>query len=202
MVKINLSITQELILSCLKKQDGLTSKEIAEKTKQPIVVVSNTIKSLLKAKHIKENKTKEGVVFSYLPPPVKKEKEESTNNPKKFYMQRDRTKYELEGNGLILGKGRFVLAVVKSYIQANKPTFAQMEEQFPKSLQKGMGVFLKVVDIKKKAIEARFFMGDTEILTTADNIKIAVTREFGKSNTPLIAEHAIKKLKYKVKIHN
>ncbi len=204
-----LSDTQELILACLKKKDGLSSKEIAEQTKQPAVVVSNAIKSLIKIKYVKETKTKEGVTLSYLPPPVAKEKSETktekVEKPKSThssYMKRDTTKYELDGNGAILGKGRFVLEVVRKFIAENKPTLAQLEEQFPKALQKGMGVFLKLADIKKKEIEVRYFLGDKETFTTSDGVKIAVTREFGKSNTPLVADLAVKKLKYKVKVHN
>lgn len=118
------------------------------------------------------------------------------------YLKRDLTKYELNGNGEKLGKGKFVLALVKLYVSDKpKTSFDDLCKAFPAELQKGYkGVFAKTAEVKKNNLSARYFMENDQIIKTIDGVAISVTREFGAGNILVVVEHA-KKLGYKVKEH-
>ncbi len=136
---------------------------------------------------------------------TKMENVDPTPKPKRErsgYLKRDLTKYELNGNGEKLGKGKFVLALVKQHVTDKpKTTFEDLCKAFPIELQKGYkGVFAKISDVKKNNLAARYFMENDQIIKTADGIAISVTREFGAGNILVVVEHA-KKLGYKVKEH-
>ncbi len=135
---------------------------------------------------------------------VEETKTEKTEKPKRERtgnLKRNHDKYELNGNGEKLGKGKLVLAMVKQFMfDKPKTTFEELGRAFPAELQAGYkGVFAKVVDVKKNDLAKRYFMHD-QIIKTSDGIAVTVTREFGSGNIAAVLEHA-KKMGFKIKVH-
>lgn len=97
---------------------------------------------------------------------------------------KDRTKYEFEGN--TYGKGRLVLAVIKAYVRDHKNiTFTELRNTFPESLQKSYGIFqmLESDKVKRSRVKGykRFYFGEDEIieLNDRDKTKIVVSSQWG-----------------------
>ena len=65
-------------------------------------------------------------------------KEKNEERRKVVKSKRDNTKYLF--NGLVLGKGRFVLEVVKEYLKQNPQTFEKLKQVFPNEKQGSTGV--------------------------------------------------------------
>lgn len=113
-------------------------------------------------------------------------------------ISKDYTQYLF--NGKTYGKGRLVLAVLKQYVQEHRDlTFSQLESAFPQSLQ-GRSVFttfeiaMKTYNDSKRK---RNFIESEDLITLADNVTIAVSREWGSSNIGELIDHAAS-LGYKI----
>lgn len=63
-------------------------------------------------------------------------------------MPRYFTKYNF--NGLILGKGHLVLAVIKKFVNQNQPTLAQLYKAFPVEVQGRKGLFCTEQEFNEK----------------------------------------------------
>ncbi|WP_108946912.1 hypothetical protein [Shewanella halifaxensis] len=107
-------------------------------------------------------------------------------------MPKDSTKYQL--NGETYGKGRLVHAVVKQYIQNEKPTVKQLKNAFPKELQGSIGVFLTEVEIALRAQSSRDnkvrFFTNSEDSLLAGGETIFVCTEWGVGNIGEFIHHA------------
>ena len=57
----------------------------------------------------------------------------------------DKTKYIFNNNEY--GKGRLVLAVVKQYLHDHNPTYQQLKQQFPNTLQGSQFVVISADDL-------------------------------------------------------
>ena len=107
---------------------------------------------------------------------------------------RDDTKYLFNGN--IQGKGRLVLEIVKEYLKQNPVSFDTLKQIFPDKMQKfSIGVINTLEYIKNKyqgKSKKRHFVKSNEILVTADNVRFAVSTEWGSVNIKNILDFAMK----------
>jgi len=92
------------------------------------------------------------------------------------------TKYSFKGNEYT--KRRLVLAIVKQYVQDLNPTFSEICEAFPSSLQGGAGVIISAEELAERKRNStdtieRFFTGDNESLQTSDGTTIYVSNQWG-----------------------
>ena len=97
--------------------------------------------------------------------------------------KRNISKYTFENNPY--GKGRLVLAVVKSYVSNKLGTsFNDLQELFPKHLQGSSCVFnlySDAQDVYERTGHKRHFIKSDEIIKLSD-CEIAVSTEWGKGN--------------------
>jgi len=95
----------------------------------------------------------------------------------------DRTQYLF--NGKQYGKGRLVLAVLKHHLIVNEDySYQKLEKDFPRELQGSQGVFAqldKAMEIRDRTGYKRHFL-DIDDLLEVENVKIAVSKEWGKKN--------------------
>lgn len=99
---------------------------------------------------------------------------------------RDTTKYSIDG-GEPLKKRRFVLAVVKKYVENNKGiTYEELKKRFPDRLSNSPlhGVFRPYKEIKEKLnsqpdLEKRFFLDEEDLIELSDGIKLTVYNQWG-----------------------
>lgn len=105
---------------------------------------------------------------------------------------KDKTKYIF--NGLILGKGRFVFEVVREYLSRNpSSSFHELLQRFPSNLQGSTGVINTLDFIENKysnSIKKRHYVNESDILISGDNIRFAVSTEWGIDNISNIVELA------------
>ena len=93
---------------------------------------------------------------------------------------RDKTKYMFEGR--IYPKNRLVLAIIKTYVKNNNPSYEELNNVFDKSLQGS----LKVVELYENALNIsdgskRYFMKEDDILIL-NNQKVVVCTQWGIFN--------------------
>lgn len=112
---------------------------------------------------------------------------------------KDYNKYNFEGN--LYGKSKLALALVKKYLTDHpNTTYDQLKVVFPDKLQPKFGFIRPIEEAKEKCKKyKRFYIDGEYILTTGDDIEIAVSREFGIDNINMIIETA-KKLHYSINI--
>lgn len=106
---------------------------------------------------------------------------------------RDKTKYIINGTSAILPKNRFVLELVKSYLQKHPSDFSSLKRVFKDEYQGSTGVINKLDFVETKFANKsnkRHFTGKDEILTSADNIQFVVSTEWGKDNIKNIVDLA------------
>ncbi|QZT33063.1 hypothetical protein HUR95_12145 [Caldalkalibacillus thermarum TA2.A1] len=104
----------------------------------------------------------------------------------------DRTKFIY--NGQKYNKGRLVLAVLKDYVEENKPvSYAELRKAFPDNLQGSSGVFVtkeKALSIFERTGYKRYYIKDDELIKLGDGSVIAVTTQWGKGNIYKFIERA------------
>lgn len=155
--------------SLLQQYDGELIETILQK-----ISINITAKN-----HIKGNKS------DFISDSVKLEKSSS----------RDTTKYKLNGSGKTLGKNRFVLEVVKKFLEQNPTDYSSLKTIFRDELQGSTGVINKLDFVETKyanKTNKRHFTSKDEILVSSDNIKFVVTTEWGKGNIDNIVNLARK----------
>ena len=106
---------------------------------------------------------------------------------------RDKTKYIINGTGARLPKNRFVLELVKAYLQKNPTDFSSLKRVFKDEYQGSTGVINKLDFVETKYANKsnkRHFTGKDEILTSADKIQFVVSTEWGKDNINNIVDLA------------
>ena len=99
---------------------------------------------------------------------------------------RDTSKYSIDG-GRPLNKRRFVLAVVRKYVENNPGiTFEQLRKRFPPTLCGSPihGVFRPYKEILIKLqnqpdLERRFFLEPEDLITLSDGTRITVFNQWG-----------------------
>lgn len=104
----------------------------------------------------------------------------SSNQKEESQPNRDKTKYMF--NGKVYPKNRLVLAVIKKYVEQNKPTYEELNKVFDKSLQGSLGV-VELYENAKKVSDAskRFFMKEEDVLIL-NNQKAVVCTQWGIFN--------------------
>ena len=107
-------------------------------------------------------------------------------------MARDYTKYNVSGVGQNLNKRQLVGKVVRHWAAANKPTFDELSNQFPDSIQGSKGFIRKVKDVDDPK---RFDLKNPIVLKY--KVEACVSNQWGKENVADFIEH-IKTLGYAV----
>ena len=106
--------------------------------------------------------------------------------------QRDLTKYRF--NGTLYGKGRLVHAVVKAFLQDKpKTTFEDLKIAFPDSCQGSWGVIAlqeKGQEVFDRSGHYRYFIDESDELTTGDQKRIVGCNEWGVGNIGRFIERA------------
>ena len=100
---------------------------------------------------------------------------------------RDTSKYSIDG-GEPLKKRRFVLAVVRKYVEGHPGiTYEQLKEQFPDSLSGSPlhGVFRPYEEIQLKLqnqpdLIKRFFLEPEDLITLSDGTRLTVYNQWGQ----------------------
>lgn len=100
---------------------------------------------------------------------------------------RDTSKYSIDG-GEPLKKRRFVLAVVRKYVESHPDiTYEQLRERFPDSLSGSPlhGVFRPYEEILRKLqtqpdLEKRFFLESEDLITLSDGTRLTVYNQWGQ----------------------
>ena len=111
----------------------------------------------------------------------------STNNDADSVSTRDTSKYSIDG-GEPLKKRRFVLAVVRKYVEGHPGiTYEQLKERFPDSLSGSPlhGVFRPYEDIQQKLqnqpdLVKRFFLEPEDLITLSDGTRLTVYNQWGQ----------------------
>jgi hypothetical protein len=105
--------------------------------------------------------------------------------------QRDYTRYKF--NGMTLGKNRLVLEVVKDYVATHKNiSYSELETVFPKRLQGSKGVFATVEIAQIQSEKGRRNFLKPEELIELSDCSIAVSTQWGITNTPSFIDEARK----------
>ena len=100
-------------------------------------------------------------------------------------MARDYTKYSVAGVGENLNKRKLVAAVVADYVSKNNPTFQELQEAFPDSVQGNKGFIRRADDIQD---EKRF---DTKNpLLCKYKVEACVSNQWGSKNIDAFISHA------------
>lgn len=92
-------------------------------------------------------------------------------------------------------KNRSVLRVIEKFMDEFPETsFAELCEMFPKQLQGSYGVVQSIDEIEERSLKndteySRWFMEPEEILTSGDDVRFAVSSEWGASNYPLLQQY-------------
>ena len=104
---------------------------------------------------------------------------------------KDRTKYRFLDT--VYGKRQLVRAVVTHYVQQHNPTFEMLKQVFPDALRPNYGVFApleKAQEVLEQTGYERYFLDESSILKTADDIHIAICTQWGIGNINPILEIA------------
>ena len=113
-------------------------------------------------------------------------KQTSINKDADSVPTRDTSKYSIDG-GEPLKKRRFVLAVVRKYVEGHPGiTYEQLKERFPDSLSGSSlhGVFRPYEDIQQKLqnkpdLLKRFFLEPEDLITLSDGTRLTVYNQWG-----------------------
>lgn len=119
-------------------------------------------------------------------------KEKSIERQIAIQNAKDITKYLF--NDMRLGKGRLVLEVVREYLKQNpQSTYEFLCDKFPNHFQGSTGVIntLEFIKTKYKNLpKNRHFTDKKDVFTSFDNIKFAVSTEWGIGNIHNIIDFA------------
>ena len=108
---------------------------------------------------------------------------------------RDKTKYIINGNGRKLAKNRFVLELVREYLKKKPTDFKSLKNIFLDEYQGSTGVINTLDSVRNKYANRgnkRHFIGQNEILVSADNVQFVVCTEWRKDNVDNIVDLARK----------
>lgn len=108
---------------------------------------------------------------------------------------RDKTKYIINQNGKRLPKNRFVLELVRAYLEEKPTDFDTLKKVFRDEYQGSTGVINRLDFVETKFANKsnkRHFTGNDEILESNDNVKFVVSTEWGKGNVDNIVNLARK----------
>lgn len=111
----------------------------------------------------------------------KEEKENIDNMINTIYTKSGKDYSKCLFKGKKYAKSRVVWEVLNEYINTKKMTFEQLKNDFKDEIQGSSGVVQSVEYVKNKD-PRRFYMKPSEILTTSDNIEIAVCNQWGVEN--------------------
>lgn len=205
------NFTSQKYIDFCKEQEELISKQ--EYIKTEIEKICNDNEGYLIKDLIRKRFIDEGCPNEYVDTELKKLKINITYNTNSDYQEysninneqetfpkkqekkgKDNTHYSILGNKP-LGKGRFVLEVVKRYVKNNPKTYNEYDRIF-NSLRKGSYGVIKTIDEAKtktkKGGGCSYFIKENECLTSSDGIIFAVCVEWSINNIQPIIDFANK----------
>lgn len=176
-----------------------TTKDIEKGTDLPMFETTMAIVTLVRDKVLKKDFPVGGKPTFSIFIQTEEEKQEAAllpvntrgPSPKKTSVK-NYVKYAFEGNNY--GKGKLVLAIVKSFVLSNVSLkIADIQNAFPKKLH---GKFNVVDEIKgassKSEKQRRFFLDPNQIIELSDGTKVAVCSQWGSNNVNNVIDHAVK----------
>lgn len=172
-----------------KPQDKFTAKFLADSIGCAVIQVHKTLKNLTDSKEISvtEEEGERKFQFGQNSPSgdeagttsikTNENLEAATKSKYTPPKGRDTTKYKYKG--VEYPKGRFVLEVMRDYINKKKPSLEKLEKVFPPEIVQKWGIFaLKKDAVKLSSEYKRYFLDAEDILKTSDNQSIAVTNQW------------------------
>jgi hypothetical protein len=106
-------------------------------------------------------------------------------------MQRDYTKYNVQGLGEKLNKRRLVFTIVKDWIEKNNPSFEELMQTFPDEIQGSKGFIRKEAEVKDPK---RFNM--REPLKIKNGAHVVISNQWGENIESFI--NSASRLGYKI----
>lgn len=178
---LNLPVSDEQLRGVSRLEKEYLQEEIIPLLKQELEpLVEN-----LKGKFLMEiNFSKETGLEMIL---VDKAEKSETPSKEGENSSRDTTRYSIDG-GIPLRKRRFVLAVIKKYVEAHPDiTYEGLKQRFPDSLSNSPlhGVFRPYYDISAKLINQpdlrnRFFLEKQDLIKLSDGTLITVYNQWSR----------------------
>ncbi len=179
-----------LIHEELGKQPSLTAQDLGERTGIAVMMCYKVLKADVESgdvameiidemKHytltVSETEANEQPVSE--PEPLEQEDNEVSSTVVVQSSGRDTTKFIFKKKAY--SKSGCVLAVVTDYVNTSKPTLEQLKAGFPDAIVGRFGVINSLEKAKELSPDrARYFMKDDQLLTTSDNITVAVCNQW------------------------
>lgn len=202
------------LLKYVQQTKQCTLTDAAAKTKIPLIKVQWAAKVLEEKKLVtleKKNNDKLIRPFEKQPvvttkvepvkpettPAVKDDKSEKPKPPVK--KGRDTSKFVFEKSEP-LPKGQCALSIIKAYFRDKKPLLKDVKAAFDDSMVQRYGVTQELSNAKALSSDRdRYFLKDTQILTTKDGKRLVVTSQWTSERFEAFLK-AAKKLNYTVKV--
>ncbi len=195
----------ELVVVFLKKNPESTKAAISDATEVKGIVLTNVFKKLAGEGSLMEAEGDEGKLYSLTEQPASGsadgEGEETEITSKRG---RDTKKYKFKPFGsnetLEYGKGRLVLAVIRSYVDENKPTLKQLLDVFGSTdlLKRFAPVAEISVARERSGARDRYLFNDIDQIKLKDKNIVAVSNQWtSDSIQPILLK--FKSLGYRVK---
>ena len=177
---LNLPISDEQLRGVAKLEKKYLQEEIIPLLKQELEPMVEKLKGnfLMEINYAKETGLEMAIV----------DKTEKRNAPSEEgeTTSRDTTKYSIEG-GVPLNKRRFVLAVVRKYVESHPGiTYSELKQRFPDRLSNSPlhGVFRPYYDIFEKLnnqpdLKKRFFLEEQDLIKLSDGTLLTVYNQWG-----------------------
>ena len=180
---LELPVSDEQLEGVAKLEKEYLQKEIIPLMKQEMEPLVTKLKSKFQ---MEVTFDKDEGLFMQLIEQVDK-KPASINKDTDSFSTRDTSKYSIDG-GSPLKKRRFVLAVVKKYVESHQGiTYEQLRERFPDSLSGSPlhGVFRPYEEIRKKTqnqpdLVKRFFLEPEDLIILSDGTRLTVYNQWGQ----------------------
>ena len=177
---LNLPISDEQLRGVAKLEKKYLQEEIIPLLKQELEPMVEKLKGkfLMEINYSKETGLELAIVDKTEKRNASSEEGETTS--------RDTTKYSIDG-GVPLNKRRFVLAVVRKYVESHPGiTYSELKQRFPDRLSNSPlhGVFRPYYDIFEKLnnqpdLKKRFFLEEQDLIKLSDGTLLTVYNQWG-----------------------
>ncbi len=180
---LELPVSDEQLEGVAKLEKEYLQKEIIPLMKQEMEPLVTKLKSKFQMEVTFDKN--EGMVMQLIEQVDKKPA--LINKDTDSFSTRDTSKYSIDG-GSPLKKRRFVLTVVKKYVESHQGiTYEQLRERFPDSLSGSPlhGVFRPYEEIRKKTqnqpdLVKRFFLEPEDLIILSDGTRLTVYNQWGQ----------------------
>ena len=200
---------QELVAEFIAANPGTNKAAISESTGVKGIILHNIIKKTVNAGELTEEGQGKEATYTIAEPTAElqvaeasseNEEEEKLSASKGRNTQKYRFKPFGSNETLELGKGRLVLAVIRSYVEENKPTLKQVLEVFGSTdLLKRFAPCAEIeVARQRSGARDRFLFSDTDQIILKDKKVLVVCNQWTSENIQPMLK-LFKSLGYKIK---